>query len=104
MSRIVTKIHFYSSEDGGRSQTLPPSNYGCPVYFQDIAELSSTAYDCRILVNQHEEPITPGDTINELAIAFLSSDFVLPFLKSGVKFKLWESKFIGDGEIVRIEP
>lgn len=103
MKRVITKLHLFSTEEGGRSKPLPTCKFGCPIYFESVPELSGSAYDSRILVNELREAIVPGGTFEEVAIAFLSEDLVVPFLKAGVKFKLWEGKIIGIGEVVRIE-
>ncbi|MCK4997903.1 MAG: hypothetical protein KAS23_00155 [Anaerohalosphaera sp.] len=35
-------------------------------------------------------------------VKFLSPDLIKPRLKVGDKFKLWEGKFIADGEVLNI--
>jgi hypothetical protein len=46
--------------------------------------------------------IHPGETVQEIQIAFLSPDDVFSHIKKGAKFDLWESRKIGEGEVVAI--
>jgi hypothetical protein len=103
MKRVIAKIEFIGSDDGGRAQPIPILNFGCPVFFEDIEPLSEHGYDCRILVPEYGRPIAPGDVVNELAMIFLSEEAVLPHLRMGSRFTLWEGKTIARGEVLRIE-
>jgi len=91
------------TEDGGRLTPISVPTYGCPVFFEGVPELSAHAYDCRMSVSDLGKPIAPGDTIDEIAMFFLSADEVLPHVRPGITFKLWEGKTIGSGTVVRIE-
>jgi hypothetical protein len=44
-----------------------------------------------------------GETADELALTFLSADEVLPHMRPGVTFTLWEGKTIGRGTVLRVE-
>jgi hypothetical protein len=103
MRRVNVKITFLSKENGGRSQAIPVMDFGCPVYFEDIPELSEHAYDCRLLISGYGKSISPGDTVEDLKMIFLSPDEVISHLQKGTRFTLWEGKTIAQGEVVSIE-
>ena len=103
MKKVIAKIGFLSEEEGGRSQPIPVMNYGCPVFFDSIPKLSEHAYDCRLLIPDYGSPIFPGDTIENLKMVFLSPDEVIPHLRKGCRFSLWERKIIARGEVSFIE-
>lgn len=103
MKGIFAKITLLSTEEGGRSQAIPVMNFGCPMYVKNVPELAKHAYDCRLLVQEYGGPISPGDTVENIRIVFLSPDEVIPQLKVGTCFTLWEGKTIAHGEVVSIE-
>jgi len=91
------------TEDGGRTQPIPLVAYGLPVFFNDIPALAAHGYDCRMLVTEYGAPISPGDTVDEIALLFLYEDDVLPYIQPGVTFSLWEGKTIGSGSVLRVD-
>ncbi len=103
MRHVIAKVHFLSNDEGGRAQTIPLMNFGCPVFFDNVPDLSAHGYDCRLLIPEYGSPISPGDTVEQLGLIFLSPEDVLPYLRKGVRFTLWEGKAIAKGEITRIE-
>lgn len=103
MKRAIARIKFLSSGEGGRSQSIPLMNFGCPVFFEGIPELSKHGYDCRLLVPEHGAEISPGETVEKLQIIFLFPEDVIPFVKAGTRFSLWEGKTIARGEILGLE-
>ena len=103
MKEIFANIIFYKTEDGGRKSDLPNMRYNCPLFFEDVEALSSNGYDCRLLLNQLNEPINLGDTINDVQVLFLSEQEILPHIKIGTKFKIWESGYIGEGVISKLD-
>lgn len=103
MKRVIATIHLIRTEEGGRKQPLPPKIFGCPVFFENVPELQEHGYDCRFLLAEHAEPISPGRTVDGIALLFLSPDEVLPHMKPGVRFSLWEGKTIGSGTVIRVE-
>jgi hypothetical protein len=103
MKRAIAKITFLSKEQGGRAQPIPLMNFGCPVFFEGTDALSAHGYDCRLLIPEYGAPISPGETVNELAMVFLCAEDVFPHLEHGVRFTLWEGKTIAHGEIARID-
>lgn len=103
MRTVRATIHLYTISQGGRHlPLLAVRPFSCPLYFKGIAELSCCGWDCRILVNNARRDIYPGETIEDLEIAFLSPDSVFPFLNPGAEFYLWEAGYIGTGIITKI--
>ncbi|WP_374088068.1 hypothetical protein [Methylomicrobium lacus] len=103
MKTAIVKLSLLSTAQGGRSLPIVHlRDFSCPVFFKNIPELAEHGYDCRILVKQYGREIHPGDIVQEIQIAFLSPDDVFSHIKKGVKFDLWESRKIGEGEVVAI--
>ena len=84
---IIAKIYFYKTEEGGIKNCLS-GNIRYP------SEINGEKFDCGFNVEEHRS-ITPGDTII-VPISFLSPQIVMPMLKIGSKFKLWNTRFIAD--------
>jgi hypothetical protein len=103
MKRVIARISLLRAEEGGRRTPISVGTYGCPVFFQGVPELSPNGYDCRMSVSELGKPISPGDTVDEIALAFLSQDEVLPYMKPGITFTMWEGKTIGSGTVLRVE-
>lgn len=103
MKRVIARISLARTEEGGRRTPISVAIYSCPVFFEGVPELCAHGYDCRIAVSEIGRPISPGDTVDEVALAFLSADEVLPFMRHGVTFTLWEGKTIGRGTVLRVE-
>lgn len=103
MRRVIASITLKGVDEGGRRTPISVPTYGCPIFFENVPELSAHCYDCRMMVSELAEEIPPGATVSEIALMFLSEDEVLPHLKPGVTFTLWEGKTIGTGRVVRIE-
>jgi hypothetical protein len=103
MKYIVAKIQLLSTDRGGRRQPLPSQRFGCPVLFENLPALSGIGYDCRLMVDEWGEEIRPGDVVERIRIVFLSPDEVLPHMRPGVKFSLWEGRTIGFGEVLGSE-
>ncbi len=103
MKQVVAKISLLRTEDGGRRTPISVPTYACPVFFQGVPELSAHAYDCRMSVSALGQSISPGDTLDEVVLVFLSANEVFPHMRPGVTFTLWESRTIGSGTVVRVE-
>ncbi|WP_157966673.1 hypothetical protein [Fastidiosibacter lacustris] len=73
------------------------------MYVENVPEVAKHAYDCRLLVQEYGKPISLGDTVENIRIVFLSPDEVIPRLKVGTRFTLWEGKTIACGEVTSIE-
>ena len=92
---IIAKLKLYSKEEGGPSKNIPPVQFGCPLFFE------GEYFDCRLLVDQLGTSIELG-TLVTVPIKFLDPEFIKPRLCPGKHFKLWEMKFIGEGEVVGV--
>jgi hypothetical protein len=103
MPKVKVQIALLRSDQGGRTQAIPAARFGCPVFFEDIPELADHAYDCRFLVAEHGGSIAPGETTEGVEVVFLSPETVLPHIRPGVRFTLWEGKPIGKGQVVSVE-
>lgn len=102
MQRVFAKISLIESSDGGRSEPIPIINFGCPAFF-DAEPLMGHGYDCRLLLKEYGKELIPGRVFNKVPMAFLWEDDVLPYLKIGTKFCLWEGKTIAQCEIQEME-
>jgi hypothetical protein len=49
-----------------------------------------------------KEFLLPGDSCEEVFMAFLCPDLVLPKITIGTNFKLWSGDFFAEGEITHI--
>lgn len=103
MRKVKVQVTLLRTDEGGRSQAIPMARFGCPVFFEGIPALSDHAYDCRLLVNERGRPIAPGETVDEIEMIFLSPETVLPHMRPGVLFTLWDGKPIGKGAVVSVE-
>lgn len=102
MKSILADIALKETADGGKTIPITGPIYSCPVFFDDIAALANSGWDCRILIGEHGEPIPPGGGAHAVAIVFLSPEIVLPHMKVGVTFTLWEGRTIGSGTVVEV--
>ncbi len=103
MKIAMAKIQLKSTEEGGKISPVGlGDNYGCPVFFKDVAALSNHGWECRLLLKRLKRTIAPGETAENVAVAFLSPDEVFQHLRVGMRFKLWEGGEIGEGEITGI--
>ncbi|MGO9314971.1 MAG: hypothetical protein ACLQBD_11055 [Syntrophobacteraceae bacterium] len=103
MKTVLTTITLFSMPRGGRiSPIIPLRDFGCPVFFKNVSALSDHGYECRLLVRGLSKAIQPGETVHDVTIAFLSPEEVMPHIKVGTKFDLWEGGWIGEGEITAI--
>lgn len=94
---VLARIYLYRTEDGGRTQPLTPPWYGCPTL---IEEVTDSYHDCRILL-EDIGTIFPGQKA-VVPIAFLCPELFADKIVVGRKFKLWERRFIGEGEILEV--
>ena len=101
MKRIFAKLSFLSAEEGGRVQPIPVMNFSCPAFF-DMPPLSECGHDCRILIPELGRELFPGGVFENVPMVFVWEDDVVPHLKMGDKFKLWEGRIIAEGEVQKI--
>jgi hypothetical protein len=91
---IRAKVHFYPTTEGGRLKATPADHFGCPLSF------GGRNFDCRLLLDDIG-PVSPGETV-EVPIQFLCPEDIVPRLRPGDRFQLWEGGFIGEGEVLEI--
>jgi hypothetical protein len=103
LPKIKVRITLLRTDQGGRTQALPAGRFGCPVFFEGIPELADSGYDCRLVVPDRDTTVAPGESADDIEALFLSPEVVLPHLRPGVRFTLWEGKTIGKGEVVSVE-
>ena len=103
MKRVIASIHLKKTEDGGRKSAIIGPIYHATAFFEDVPALWEFGLDCRMLVAERGKPILPGEMVDEIALLFLYPDDVLPHLRTGIEFTLWEGKIIGTGTVLRVE-
>ena len=92
---IFARVRLYGVDEGHHHQAIVTAHFGCPLIFE------GEAFDCRILLGQTNETLVPGQTA-VVPIKFLKPELVKPRLKSGSRFKLWESGEFADGEVLEV--
>jgi hypothetical protein len=92
---IISNIKFYTTEENGRKSPTNHHQFGC-IFFVD-----NKMHDCRLLLDEIGS-ITPGEYKKNVPIKFLSPELILPILKKGLKFYLWDMRNIAEGEIIII--
>lgn len=103
-NQVIADLNFFPTVNGGRQKAIPPNiKFGCPVFFENIKELSAHAYDCRIAVDIYGKTIFPGDEVKGIILSFLSPEKVLPFIFPGATFNLWEMGIIAKGVVTSLE-
>lgn len=93
----MARVFLYPTEEGGRTQPLMPPWYGCPTLIDDVDD---GYHDCRFWVADIG-PIFPGQT-TIVPIAFLAPNLFADKIIVGRKFKMWERRIIGEGEITEV--
>ncbi len=92
---IIANIKFYSTENGGRKSAISTNFYGC------IFSLEDSKHDCRLLL-ENIGAVAPGENKKSVPIKFLCADLVIPKIKAGSKFYLWEGGNIAEGVVEMI--
>jgi hypothetical protein len=64
--------------------------------------LNEEMFDCLLHLPENKE-VRLGDEV-EVSMEFLSPEIVIPLLKVGKKFFLWETGMIAEGEVTKMEP
>ena len=83
---------------------MPNIEFKCPVFFKEGQNIiTDQGYEARIDFSFAQAPIQLGARLNDCEIHFLSKDEIMPSLKLGVSFYLWEAGYIGEGAISKIE-
>ena len=91
----IIRVRFKTSAEGGRAGpiVIGKRHYGCPLF------VGSEGFDCRLLVTARTLHL--GESY-ELPVKFFAPELALPLLSPGKAVRLWESKDIASGEIVRL--
>jgi len=94
---VIARIYLYPTEQGGKKQNMMPPWFGCPLKIDGVDD---SYHDCRILLDAAGQ-VAPGQTVIA-PVAFLAPELFQDKLHVGLKFKLWETRFIGEGEITEV--
>ena len=92
---LIVRVRLFSKEEGGRGSSLPAKTFGCPFFFED------EGFDCRLLLDQVGTTLAPGDTV-VVPLKFLLPEYIVPRLKLGDRFKLWDGKDFAEGEVLEV--
>jgi hypothetical protein len=92
---IFVKVNFYSTGEGGRKLPTDSKMFG------SIFTINDSKHDCRLLL-ENIGAIKPGETKSGVPIKFLCPELVIPKLKKGVKFYLWDMRNIAEGEVEQV--
>jgi hypothetical protein len=92
---IVSTVHFYKTENGGRKGPTPVDKFHC------IIKLNEEFFDVRMYLDQIGA-IWPGQTVHQVPMRFLSPSLVRPYCSVGTQFLLREVGFIGEGTIEKV--
>jgi hypothetical protein len=91
---IIAHLRLYSVQEGGRKSITPPEIFRC------VFEFEGQAFDCALLLNE-VGPLAPGQEYT-VPIAFLFPNYVKHQLATGSRFRLWEGRYVGEGEVGRV--
>lgn len=103
----AAKLTMYTNEQNSRypektRAKLPKfikSGTKCPMRI--VGDNHKDMNDTMIMF-EGRECLLPGDTCDEVYMAFLCPDLVLPKITIGTKFKLWSGEFFAQGEFTHI--
>src|SRR4051794_21954434 len=95
----TVRVRLFPTALGGRRTAISIPEYRCPVFFDDQRE---DAYDCQLLLGEVGAILEPGGPSVIVPVTFMSPDLVLPMLRPGVRFILWEGKDIGEAVVVQM--
>ena len=93
-SEVIADIKLFSRQEANpKTFPLCPPLYECPLYYNE------QYYDCQLILDAFEDPIELGASF-EAPIKFLWPQAIVPRLKYGDTFCLWENGVIGAGKII----
>ena len=92
---IYVSVKFYSSSENGRRLPTNSKTFGV------IFVIGESKHDCRLLLSEIG-PISPGETKSSVPIKFLCPDMVIPKIKVGMEFNLWDMREIASGTVEKI--
>lgn len=92
MFDIKAKINLYLAEEGGRSSATLDTHFSFRI------EIGGKYFDARAILSNHGK-LKPGDVV-ELPVKFLDPQVVLPQMRIGCKFPIWEMSQVGELEVL----
>ena len=90
----ILDLELLPRKGGGRSIPTPSTFFGCPFGFE------GEFFDCRIDFTD-VGPMSPG-TRARVPVTFMSPNLVVPRLRPGSPFTIWEGKTVGHGTVIEI--
>lgn len=98
MPDAIVRVRMFDSvgDNTRRHKPIMATVFGCPLFFDD-----SNGHDARFYFAKTQLPVRPGDIVI-VPIKFLYGSDVARLLQVGRKFKLWESGFFAEGEVVEV--
>jgi hypothetical protein len=93
-AEILAEARLIPTESGGRKTPITTVLYGCPF------GIGTEFFDMRIDLSGAVS-LSPGQTAR-VPMAFVCPHLVLPRLRVGMEFTLWEGKTIGWGTVIEI--
>lgn len=93
-AQAIARVRLLTTLEGGREERTPRDFFGC------VFCLDGEHNDCRLLLAD-TGPLEPGQKA-EVPLVFTSPDLVIPRLRVGSRFTLWEGRHIADGEVLRV--
>ncbi len=89
---IYVSVNFFPTEENGRKSPTDSHMFGA------IFMINESKHDCRLLLDKIG-PISPGEKKERVPIKFLCPNLIMPKLKVGSKFYLWDMRNIAEGEV-----
>jgi hypothetical protein len=93
---VSARIRLFSKQEGNPKHfPICPPLYECPLYYND------QYYDCQLILDKYDQPVELGTSF-EAPVKLKWPQAILPKLKSGDSFCLWEDGIIGEGKITAV--
>jgi len=93
---VTARVRLYTTDEGGRTGPIR-GKVGTPM---KIDGKDDEYNDCWMILPDGREA-HPGETLI-VTIAFSRPKLVAPWVKIGMTFRLWEGKFVAEGEILEV--
>jgi hypothetical protein len=93
---VIARVRLLTTAEGGRHRALPTAMFGCTFFFE------GRFFDCRLLLDQRGHGLELGQERTEVPIKFLFPDCIKHRLQPAARFKLWDGKYIAEGEVVEV--
>ena len=89
---VIARLSLFSAEVGGKGLAPRPGDW------RTVLTVGAESFSARVAAAD-DQALQPGE-IADAAIQFLMPDVALAMFKPGVKFKIWEGRDIGSGEVL----